>query len=795
MKAPISWLKDFVEIDVKPETLAKKLVSIGFEVEEIIYQNKTASKVVVSKILGVEKHPNADKLSVCKVDIGEKTIQIVTNAKMTVGELVPVSLDGAILATGQKINSGELRGVHSDGMFCGGEELGLSDIEYLGASNNDVLRLNGELQIGQNIYDAIGYDDVILDVSITANRPDCNGIFNLAKEVAVVLKKNWKFPNLQFQSNGGNISDEISVEVKNQSLCPRYMAGGVKNVRLAESPKLIQKRLKAVGIRPINNIVDITNYILIELGQPMHAFDKRELSENKIVVRNANDGEEIVSLDGKNNVLNNSMLVICDNQKPVAIAGIMGGENSGIKDDTTEIVFESARFARDSVRRTSKTLNLRSDSSSRFEKGVDFALQEYAIKRAFSLVNQLDAGDVVDGIIDISVPFEKTREIHFDMKKISEILGFTVRKQSLVPILSRLGIEIKEDGKDLVAVVPGDREDMVGVNDIAEEFIRVYGFDHIPTTYFAHEQAMKGGKGERFEYVDKIKDSLASLGLFEMITYSFTSPKCFDKLRFEKDAKERKFVQILNPLGEAVSIMRTTLVHSMLEMISSNISKSNKNGQLFEMAKVYLPKSLPLEELPKEKEMLCIGMFGENVDFFTLKSKLTAFFEKLGFKMELKKNKVCFLHDGRSAEIFVDGISIGVCGEIHPDVMENYDIEQRVQVAEISAEKLFEIGKKHTKFVEISKFPAVQRDLAIVVDEKIPVGNLVEEVLNAKIKFLTKAQVFDVFKSEQIGNDKKSVAMNFEFVSFDKTMTDEQIADSMAKVLRCLSRKFKAKIR
>ncbi|MDD4840004.1 MAG: phenylalanine--tRNA ligase subunit beta [Clostridia bacterium] len=794
MKAPISWLNEYVEIDVTAETLAKKLVGIGFEVEGIEYQNKTATKVVVCKINEIDKHPNADRLSVCKIDIGSKILQIVTNAKMTVGELVPVALDGAVLVTGQKINAGELRGVHSDGMFCGGEELGLTNDEYVGASNNDVLRLNGEYKLGANVFDEIGFNDVILDVSITANRPDCNSIFKLAKEVAVALKKNWNAPSFEYSTKGSSVYDLVKVEVKNQSLCPRYMAAGVKNIRIAQSPLIIKKRLRAVGIRPINNIVDITNYILIELGQPMHAFDKRELAGEAIVVRNAKENETIVSLDGKLNNLKEDMLVICDAVKPVAIAGIMGGENSGIKEDTKEVIFESARFARDSIRRTSKALNLRSDSSARFEKGVDFALQEYALNRALHLICELDAGDVVEGVIDVSVEFEKFREIFFTMKKISQILGFTVRKQSLVPILRRLGIEVKDNGKELVAIIPGDREDMCGVNDIAEEFIRVYGFGHIPPTLFAHSEMTKGGRGAKIEFIDKVENTLASLGLSQIVNYSFTTPKCYDLLKFPQDSKVREAISLLNPLGEAVSIMRTTMVHSMIETISFNISKFNKTGKLFEVGKVYLPEKLPLEDLPKEEETLCLGIYGDE-DFFSLKSIIESLFNVLRIDIKLEKEQICYLHDGRSAKIFANGVEVGIMGELHPDVMENYDVSQRLYVAELSLEKLFSLEKTEILCAPISRYPAVQRDLAVVLDSNIVAGDLIDLISNSKIKCLSKCQVFDVFESEAIGEGKKSVALSFEFVSYDKTMTDEEINEAMKKILSLLQRKFKAKIR
>ncbi|MDE7373488.1 MAG: phenylalanine--tRNA ligase subunit beta [Clostridia bacterium] len=486
MLAPISWLKDYVDIDVTPEVLAKKLVAIGFEVEEIIYQNKKAQNVVVGKIIEVAQHPHADRLRVTKIDIGSKVLQVVTNVPVVGGEVIAVALDGAVLADGNVIKAGELRGVLSEGMLCGLEEVGVTVDDVAGQTAGDILRFADGTVLGTPALDALGYDDVILDVGVTANRPDCNSIYKLAKEVAVALDTTCREPEINYETVGGSVYDMVSVDVRNQELCPRYMAGGVKNVKIFPSSQKIKSRLRAVGIRPINNIVDITNYVLIEIGQPMHSFDRREIEGSQIIVRNAENGEIIVSLDGKENHLDNSMLVICDSVKPVAIAGVMGGLNSGIRPDTKEVVFEAAKFARDNIRRTSRTLGLRSDSSARFEKGIDFASQEYALKRALTLVYQSGSGDIVDGTIDVKVDFAKERDIPFTVQKLRDILGCAVPKDKLISILARLGISVREDGKTLIATVREDREDIVGVNDLAEEFIRVYGYRHVKPTLFKY---------------------------------------------------------------------------------------------------------------------------------------------------------------------------------------------------------------------------------------------------------------------------------------------------------------------
>ena len=794
MLAPISWLKEYVDIDCSVNQLVKKLVGIGFEVEDIIYQDKKVNNVVVGKIVKVEQHPNADRLRVTQIDIGTKTIQVITNVPVVGGEVVAVSLDGAVLANGQVIKSGELRGVLSEGMLCGLEEVGLTEGDVDGQKKGDILRFAEGTKLGMNALQALGQDDVILDVAITANRPDCNSIYKLAREVAVCLNKECKNPHINYEisKDAGDISSLVSVEVKAPDLCPRYMAAGVKNVKIFESDPVIKHRLRAVGIRPINNIVDITNYVLTEIGQPMHSFDERELGGKKIVVRKANQGEHIISLDGKDNALTENMLVICDANKPVAVAGIMGGEESGIKDDTSAVVFESAKFARDSVRRTSRALNLRSDSSARFEKGIDFASQELGLKRALTMIYESKSGDITSGIIDVKVDYKTVKDISFTTKDIKDILGCNVPKKSLINILSKLGIETSENGKVITAHIKEDREDIYGVNDIAEEFIRVYGYKHIQPTLFAYSPLTKGGKLAKISNVDHAKDILVSMGLSEAITYSFTSPKYVEKLGLDPDTK---LIKIINPLGEDLSVMRTVLAHNMLETLAFNISHFNKKAKLFEIAKVYIPNELPLKDLPKEEEKLVIGMYGEG-DFYDLKGYLDGLCQALGVEPTYAKKQVSYLHIGRSASISVCGQEIGVLGEVHPDVAEKYGVdEQRLYIAEISLEELFKCINPTTKFKAFSKFPPIDRDLAVVVDKKVVAGDMLAAIKNGKIANLADANIFDVYEGDKIGKDKKSIALSFTFTSNERTLKDDEIQEAMDKILTILSRKFKAKIR
>lgn len=796
MLAPISWLKDFVDINVSPETLAKKLVAIGFEVEEIFYQSKQAQKVVTGKILSVEKHPSADRLRIAQVDVGKSVIQVVTNVAVEGGENVAVALDGAVLAGGATIKRGELRGVLSEGMLCGLEEVGVEADAVEGQVKGDIIRFADGTALGQNALVALGYDDVVLDVAVTANRPDCNGIYRLAKEVAVALGKDCREPEIAYTTSGDSVKNMISIEVRDNDLCPRYMAGGVRNVRIFQSPLKIRSRLRAVGIRPINNIVDITNYVLTEIGQPMHAFDRDYLAEHRIVVRRADEGEHIITLDGKDNVLTSDMLTIRDGVKPVAVAGVMGGENSGINDNTTEIIFESARFARDSVRRTSRALNLRSDSSARYEKGVDFSAQEYGLKRALTLVCQTGSGDVAEDLIDVAVAHEKDRKIAFTVREIEDILGCKVPVGKMKSILSRLGIAVeKGEGKTYVAHIPDAREDIALVNDIAEEFIRVYGYSHIEPTLFAASSLTKGGKPEFIEFRDTVKETLVGLGFDETITYSFISPSFVEKLGISPESPVAKPVPILNPLGENMSVMRTTLLPSMIETLAYNAAHFNKSARLFEAARVYFADKLPLEDYADEKDHLVIGAYGDGFDFFALKGAVEGVLDAVHAEGEFRRSDLPFLHPGRAADVYVGGVKVGYLGEIHPDTASAYDAEERLYCAEIDLAALNAAERGTTSFVAFSKYPPAERDLAVVVADGIPAGDMLAAVKNGKIKNLASAEIFDVYKGAQVGEGKKSVALGFAFASPVRTLTDEEIAAEMKKILGILKRGFAAEIR
>lgn len=799
MKAPISWLQDFVKIDIPAEALADKLVHTGFEVEEIIREADAIKNVVTGRVLAMERHPNSDHLWICQINVKTATLQIVTGAQnVQVGDIVPVALDGAVLPDGKRIFNGELRGVKSLGMLCGGSELGLTDADYEGADVDGILILKPDTKVGVDINEILGRTDVILDVSVTANRPDCNSIWGIAREVGAVLHKTVKAPVTSYTATPERIFNLLDVQVADAELCPRYMAKAVKNIKICESPKIIKDRLRAVGIKPINNIVDITNYILIELGQPMHAFDYEKIAGHRIVVRRAEEGETITTLDNTTHNLDNDVLVIADAEKPLAVAGIMGGLDSGISDDTHTIIFESAKFARDNVRRTSRKLNLKSDSSARFEKGIDFLSQAIAIDRALTLIQTNGWGTIISGTIDTNMNAVKPRTLTVPYKKINNILGIKVPTEKMVEILNSLQIKTVVKGKRLECQIPAYREDIEGANDLAEEIIRLYGYNKIKSTLFADASKQTMGGRDAFRTKeDLLKRILTAKGANEIITYSFISPKTFDILRLPKNDALRNAIPILNPLGEDVSIMRTTLVGSMLSIIGSNFSKNNKDGIFFETSKVFAPKALPLKDFPVETETLCIGMYGADYDFFALKGLLDSVFS--AFKIDkttyARVNKP-YLHEGRSAEIFVEGESVGYIGEVYPDVQEAYDIDTRVYVAEINLVKLFAQAVDHREFKALPKYPAISRDLALLVKDGVSsdqVVAVIRKVTNRKL--LESVEIFDVYKGQGVPKGNTSIALSVVFRAPDRTLTDDEVQAEIDHALKSMKRKYRVKLR
>ncbi len=791
MRLPLRWLNEYVSTaSVTTEQLKNKLFSCGFEVEEVIEINKNVKKIVTCKILDKARHPAADKLFVCQVDAGKYGIlQIVTNAvNVQTGDIVPVAVDGAVLADGTVIKNGKLRGVGSFGMFCGGEEIGITDEYYDGASGDSVLIFHDDFPLGEEVADLLDIRDTVFDISVTANRPDCQSVLGMAREVAAILKQPLKMPDTSFEGEKGvKTQDKIKVFVKDKELCPRYMAAYFYDIKIAPSPKWMQRRLYLMGVRAINNIVDITNYVLNEIGQPMHAFDYRELRGGEIVVRRAKKGEKIVTLDEKEFTLTENNLVICDKDKPSALAGIMCGKGSGIKEDTLAIVFESAKFKRDNVRRTSRTLNQRSDSSARFEKGVDDASPELGLKRALALIESLGAGKVASGIIDENATTGEKKIIKTSTEKINKLLGITVPDDVMVEILERLEFKCTLENGVLTAQAPAYREDVEDYPDLAEEIIRTYGYEHINSTLLEKSAITMGGRNAEQIKENEAKRYLASVGFDEIITYSFISPKDYTNFGYEVD--KLKLIRLKNPLGEDVSVMRTTLLPSVVAAVARNLNKKNLSGRVFEVAKVYLADKLPLESYPTEQTNLCVALFGDDENFFTAKGAIEGTLNHLCFEGSIKyeRSNLAFLHPTRGADIIINGETLGYVGELNPITAEKLGIEKRVYVAEINYQKAFKYFTRMYTVKAFSKFPSVERDIALSCPLTLTNGEIMDAINSAKIKTLVDCKLFDVYTGERIMKGTKSMAYRLTFSSMEKTLDDEEIERYMRKILARLN--------
>lgn len=794
MIAPLSWLKEYVEIKVSAEELKDKLFSCGFEVEELTYLGKDVENVVTGKILSTEKHPDADRLTVCKVDCGahgEK--QIVTAAtNIFAGAVVPVALDNSIVrheGSVQKIRTGKLRGVVSEGMFCSGEELGINDDYYEGAEVNGILILDPDTPIGVDIRPVVGIDDYLFDIAVTANRPDCQCIFGIAREVAAVLNAPIKAPDCSYKTFPTN--RKITVEVEEPALCPRYMGQCVDEVKIAASPRALRRRLALCGLRSVSNIVDVTNYVLLEMGQPMHAFDYNYLKGEKIIVRRAKKGEKITTLDEKEFSLNETNLLIADGERGVALAGIMGGLNSEIKEDTKAVFFEAAKFARDSVRRTSRSLGIRSDSSARFEKGVDAYTTALALDRALHLVEELGAGKVTSYRADCAKEKPVPKIVETEYAKIDALLGIEVPEKEVNEILTRLGFTVKQAGKKFTAEVPLWREDVDGYPDLAEEVIRIYGYEHIESTFLNRARVTRGGYTAEQKRELAVKNALKEEGFYEACNYSFYSPKSFNLFRLSEDAPERKAVKILNPIGEDLSVMRTFLAPSMLDNVVRNVRRGNTEGRLFELAKTYVAKELPLTELPEERTRLVMAEWGGG--FFDLKGALEGVAEALGVALKFEKEGKPFLHPGISAAIVSGDKKIGWIGELHPSLCEELALEKAPCMLELDFEAL--PLKKPLRVEPLPAFPDITRDIAFTVEESVTSAQAEECILHA-VKAVKKAELFDVYRGLQVGKNKKSMAFRLTFAAeSDKAVSPETVDGYFKKILGALQAKLGAELR
>ena len=788
MNLSMRWLKEFVDIgEIAPRDFSEAMTMSGSKVELFEKEGGQADNIIVGQITAIEKHPDADKLVVCQVDVGEKTVQIVTAAtNVKVGDYVPVCMDKSKLFDGTPIKKGKLRGVVSEGMFCSVAELGVTvhDFPYAAEDGIFILQDDPDLkpQVGMNILDATGINDIKVEFEITSNRPDCFSVIGLAREAAATFNKELKLHTPKTEATGKSSEGMLEVKVHEPELCPLYSAKIIENVRVKPSPLWMRERLRTMGVRPINNIVDITNYVMLEYGQPMHAFDLRFIKDGKINVRLAKEGEEITTLDGIERKLSTSNLVIADAEKPVAIAGVMGGEYSGIMSDTTTIVFESANFMGSSVRLTAKEHGMRTDASSRYEKGLDTNACLPALERACELVQMLDAGDVLDGVIIDDNSKSEPVKIKFEKDWINHFLNTSLSEQEMTAILEKIDCKI-ENG---YITVPSFRPDLLHKADIAEEVARFYGYNVIPSTAISGGAQGKYSVRQKFDM--KITETLIAQGVSEIMTYSFISPKYYNKVMMPEDHPLRNSVVISNPLGEDTSIMRTTALPSMLEILAKNYNNRNEYAYLFEIAKEYIPTTP--DKLPVEKNVLTAGFYGSDIDFFKVKGVAQQVLSRTGvYNYEIKADRAQFgYHPGRCAVLTINGEALGIIGEIHPTVCENYGINKRVYCFSLNVDTMFEYADLEKHYKPLPKYPAVSRDLAVICKADIPVIELEKAIREGTGKYLEYVKLFDVYQGAPILPGMKSVAFSLTLRSSEGTLTDEMATGAVNKALKALSK-------
>ena len=797
MNTSLSWIKAYVpDLDVTAQEYTDAMTLTGTKVETFEKLDADLDKIVIGQILSIERHPDADKLIICQVNVGEKTVQIVTGApNVHEGDKVPVVLDGGRVAGGHDgkktpggipIKSGKLRGVDSYGMMCSIEELGSTREMYPEAPEYGIYIFPEDAVVGESAVKALGLDDVVFEYEITSNRVDCYSVIGIAREAAATFRKEFKPPVVTATVNSEDVHDYVKVTVKDTDLCPRYCARVVKNIKIAPSPVWMQRRLAATGIRPINNIVDITNYVMEEYGQPMHAFDYDKLAGHEIVVRRAEANEKFVTLDGQERTMDENVLMICDGEKAVGIAGIMGGENSMITDEVKTMLFEAACFDGTNIRLSSKRIGLRTDASGKFEKGLDPNNAEAAINRACQLIEELGAGEVVGGMVDVYTKKKEPVRIPFQPERINALLGTDVSEEDMLAYFKKIDLAYDAEKREIIA--PTFRHDLFRMADLAEEVARFYGYDNIPTTLPRGEATL--GKLPFETRIEGIARDVAEFsGFSEAMNYSFESPKVFDKLLIPADSELRKTVVISNPLGEDFSVMRTLPLHGMLSSLAFNYNHRNKNVRLYELAKVYLPKSLPLTELPDERVQFTLGMYGEG-DFYVMKGVVEEFFSKAGIRGKLSydpKAGKTFLHPGRQANIIYHGEVMGYLGEIHPQVADNYGIGDKAYVAVLDMPVVVKYADFDRKFTGIARFPAVTRDLSMVVPHEILAGDIEDMIIQRGGKILESYQLFDVYEGSQIKAGYKSMAYSVVFRAKDKTLEENEINTAMKKILNGLS--------
>lgn len=789
MDLSMKWINDYVDLkNVDIKQFCHGMTMSGSKVEGYTVEGSEITNVVVGKLLSVVPHENSDHLVVCQVDAGlDAPIQIVTGApNVKAGDVVPVALSGSTLPGGIKIKKGKLRGVESNGMLCSLGELGLSVHDFPYAIEDGIFIIEEDCKIGEDIHTALGLDDTTVEFEITSNRPDCLSVTGLAREASATFGVPLNIPAPEVNLTEGNIDDMLKVDVHNTDKCRRYCAGIVKNVKIGPSPRWMRERLRASGIRPINNFVDITNYVMLEYGQPMHAFDLRYVEDEHINVRNAVNGEKITTLDGVERELTDEMLIIADSKKPIAVAGVMGGEYSGIMDDTTTVVFESAYFEPVQVRRTSKKLGLRSDASARYEKGVDSLISMTCLARAFELVEKLGAGEVVKTVIDKDYTDKSPKTVDFSAEWINNFLGTDISEADMIKYLNSLDFSV-ENGK---VIATSFRIDIEYKADVAEEVARIYGYNNIPSAQFKGVAEAEYTPEQKF--TRSIENAMVALGCYEISTFSFISPKYFDKINLPTDSRLRNTETITNPLGEDTSVMRTTILPSMMEILAKNYNNRNAAVKLFEIGKEYIPTEP--DKLPEEPQRLAIGMYGGNIDFYDIKGIADELLKVLRVngceyirtsESDLFDER-CAFHPGRSAVIMCGSTAVGIIGEIHPDVAENYGIETKVYAAKFNIPQMLELSQKEVNYKPLPKFPATTRDLSLLCDDKLPAAEIEKAIRKASGNVLEKVTLFDVYKGKQIEEGKKSISYSISMRSHDGTLTDEQADSVMKKVLKAL---------
>jgi phenylalanyl-tRNA synthetase beta chain len=797
MNTPLSWIKDYVpDLDVTDQEYRDAMTLSGTKVENYIRRDKNLEKIVVGEILEVEKHPDAEHLIICQVNTGSETIQIVTGApNVHKGDKVPVVLAGGKVAgsahddgpapeEGYAIKEGKLRGVDSYGMMCSIDELG-SDVNfYPEADPNGIYIFPADTEVGADAVEILGLHDTVVEYEVTSNRVDCFSILGIAREAAVTFGKEFKAPVVKETGNSEDVNDFISVEVQDTDLCPRYTARVVKNIKIEPSPKWMQLRLGAAGIRPINNIVDITNFVMLEYGQPMHAYDYDKISGKKIIVRRAKDGDKFVTLDGQERNLDKDVLMICDGEKEIGIAGVMGGENTMITDDVKTMLFEAATFNGTNIRKSSRRVGLRTDASGIFEKGLDPRNASEAMNRACQLVEELGAGEVVGGIVDIKVPFKDLVRIPFEPERINDLLGTSYTTDEMLDVFEKEELTYDKDSNEVI--IPSFRQDLLATCDLAEEVARFKGYANIPTT-LPGGNAM-GGVGLKLRVEDKAREVAEMCGFSQAYVYSFESPKVFDKLKLATDAPERNAIRISNPLGEDFSVMRTISLNGMLTSLSTNYNRRNPEVKLYELGNIYVPESLPLTDYPDERMQFTLGFYGKG-DFFSMKGAVEEFFNAVGMKNKREYDPKAgkpFLHPGRQALVKYEGVTVGYLGEVHPAVCAAYDIKTRVYVAVIDMPAVMEFVSFDHKYEGIAKFPAVTRDLSMLVPSDVLVGQIETIFAQRGGKILEDVKLFDVYEGEQVAKGFKSVAYSLTFRAKDKTLEDNDITAAMKKILNGL---------